>query len=248
MAVSGTTSFSVNRDQIIQYALRKCGVLELGVTPDATTVSNTALALDMMIKSWITKGIKLWTVNEITFALTSNKSTYVIGPSGSTPSTPDIVTNKPMKLIQAWIRNTSYTTPNDIPLQKLAQKDYNELGNKFSTGTPNSIYLDVGRDQSTVKLFVSPDVYSQSNLQVHLVTQRQLMDTGSATNNLDFPQEWLYAMGWNLAAEIATDYGVPESRMSYIEAKAMKLLDEVEGFDQEYASIFFNPDMRSISR
>ena len=248
MAVSGTTAFSVNRDQIIQYALRKCGVLELGVTPDATTVSNTALALDLMIKSWITKGIKLWTVNEITFALQQNKPVYVFGSTGSAPNTPDIIVDKPMKLLQAWIRNVSYTPSNDIPLQKLSQKDYNELGNKYSQGTPNSIYMDVGREQSTVKLFVNPDVYSQTNLQVHLVTQRQLMDAGSASNTLDFPQEWLYAMGWNLAAEIATDYGVPEQRIAYIEAKAGKLLDEVEGFDQEYASVFFNPDMRSISR
>lgn len=247
MTVSGTTSFNVTRDQIISYALRKCGVLELGVTPDADTVTNTALALDMLIKSWITKGIKLWTQTELTLPLVNGQTTYTLGPAGSSPTTPDLVTDKPMKLIQAWIRNVSVTPNNDIPLTLLSQKDYNDLGSKGSTGTPNSIYMFVSREQSTVKLYVTPDSFSQSSYQVHLVTQRLLNDAGTSTNNLDFPQEWLYALGWNLAAEIATDYGVDEQKLGYIELKAKKFLDEVEDWDSEYNSVYFTPDMRASS-
>jgi hypothetical protein len=243
MSTSGTTSFSLTRDQIISYALRKLGVLELGVTPDADTVANAANALDMMVKSWITKGIKLWTITEITLPVVSGSSSYSIGPTGTS-----LVTDKPMKLKQAWLRNVSVTPQNDIPLQIISQNDYNLMGSKFSTGTPNSVYMEVGRDNSILKVYLTPDVYAQTSYQIHLVSQRLLQDVGLATNTLDFPQEWLYALGWNLAAEMAIDYSLPADRIQYLEVRAHKMLSEVEDFDVENNSIFFTPDQRWQSR
>lgn len=240
MATSGTTAFTLTRDNVIQYALRKTGVLPLGVTPDATTISNTAQALDMLIKSWITKGIKLWTIQELTIPLVASQTTYNVGPTGASP-TPDLVADKPMKLMQAWLRNVSVTPNNDIPLQVISQEQYNRFGSKFSTGTSNAVYMQVGRDVSTIHTYLTPSTTAASLYQLHILTQRPLQDAGVDTNNLDFPTEWLYALGWNLAAEIATDYGVEIERLSYIEQKAAKFLQEVEDFDTEYNSVYFTP-------
>ena len=167
MSTSGTTTFSLTRDDIINYALRKIGRLDLGSTPDSTMVANTATALDMMIKSWITRGIKLWTINEIVLTLVSSQTKYVVGPTGT-----DLVTDKPMKLKQAWLRDISVTPQTDIPLNLISQYDYNLLGSKFSTGTANSIYMEVGRDNSNIYLYLTPDTYSGTNYQLHFVTQR----------------------------------------------------------------------------
>ena len=243
MTTSGTTTFSLTRDDIINYALRKIGRLDLGSTPDATIVANTATALDMMIKSWITRGIKLWTINEITLPLVASQTKYVVGPTGT-----DLVTDKPMKLKQAWLRDVSVTPNTDIPLNPVSQYDYNLLGSKFSSGTPNSIYLEVGRDNSNIYLYLTPDTFTGTNYQLHFVTQRLIQDVGVSTNNLDFPTEWLYTLGWNLAAEIALDNGVDAQKIAYIETKAAKLLEEVEAFDEEHTSTYFTPDLRYRSR
>jgi hypothetical protein len=122
------------------------------------------------------------------------------------------------------------------------------MGSKFSTGTPNSVYMEVGRDNSILKVYLTPDVYAQTSYQIHLVSQRLLQDVGLATNTLDFPQEWLYALGWNLAAEMAIDYSLPADRIQYLEVRAHKMLSEVEDFDVENNSIFFTPDQRWQSR
>jgi len=242
MATSGITTYALTRDQIIQFALRKIGALALGATPDSTEVTNAAQALDMMIKSWVTKGIKLWTINEITIPLVASQTSYILGPTGATP-TPDVETDKPMKLMQAWLRNTSVTPNNDIPLQVLSQQEYNQFGSKFSTGVSNAAYLQVGRDTSTLYTYLTPDTNAASMYQMHIVTQRLLQDAGISTANLDFPGEWLYALGWNLAAELSVDYGVDQQRLQYIEAKAGKFLTEVEDFDTEYNSVFFSPSL-----
>lgn len=245
MSVSGTTSYTLTRDQVITYALRKIGVLPLGTSADSTTLTTYADNLNMMIKSWITKGIKLWTIQELTIPLVANQTSYVIGPSSVTP---DVVADKPMKLIQAWLRNVSVTPNNDIPLQVISQHNYNEFGSKFSTGTPNSIYMNVGRDSSTISVYDTPDATAASLYQIHILTQRQLYDMPTSSTNFDFPTEWLYALGWNLAAEIAIDFGVDANRLQYIEGKAQKYLTEVEDYDTEYNSVFFTPDMRSRQR
>ena len=239
MSVSSTTAFTLTRDEIIQYALRKIGVLEAGVTPDATTVANSSTALNMLIKSWIAKGIKLWTVTELTLPLTVSQNSYVIGPAG-----PDLVTHKPMRLIQGWLRNVSVTPQNDIPLQLLSKFDYNTLGSKQSTGVPNSIFVDVQRDSATTYLYPSPNNSAVSLYQVHMVVQRPLLDVSTATDNADFPSEWLSAIGWNLAAELATDFGVDAERLQYIESKAAKALMEMEDWDIEHTSVYFAPNLR----
>ena len=243
MATSGITTYSLTRDQIISFALRKIGVLELGVTANATEVTNAAQALDMMIKSWITKGIKLWSLNEITIPLVADSFSYIIGPTGATP-TPSVIADKPMKLMQAWLRNTTVTPNNDIPLMLISQNEYLKFGSKFSTGTPNACYLQVLRDTSTLFTYLTPGTTAAATYQLHILTQRPIQDAGTATATLDFPNEWLYALGWNLAAELSTDYGVDAERIMYIESKAAKYLGEVEDFDTEYASIYLAPDLR----
>jgi hypothetical protein len=243
MATSGTTTFTLTRDDIITYALSKCGVLELGTTPDATTVSRAATILEMLIKSLVAKGSKLWTIQELTLPLVASQTNYNIGPTGST--TPlALVTDKPLALLQAWIRNISVTPQNDIPLTLLSLNDYNTLGSKGSTGTPNSIELQVLRDYSIAKLYVTPSSFEAGIYQVHLLVKRAIQDAGISTNNLDFPAEWLYALGWSLAAELIADYDLPPQKAQYIEMKAAKALMEMEDFDTEQSSVFFTPTSR----
>lgn len=239
MAVSTTTTFTLNRDDIITYALRKLGVIDIGVTPDPVIITNSALALNMMIKSWIAKGVKLWTISELTVPLVNAKNLYTMGVVGT-----DVITNKPMRLLQAWLRNVAVTPSNDIPLQLLAKHDYNILGSKLSTGIPNSVFLDVLRDTASLYTYPTPDITAATNMQLHLVVQRPLLDVALATDNVDFPTEWLTAIGWNLAAELATDFGVDAERLQYIEAKATKALMEMEDWDIEQTSVYFVPDSR----
>lgn len=240
MPTSGTTSFTLTRDQIIQYALRKLAVLDLGATPDSTTVANASQSLDMMIKSWATKGSKLWTIQELVVPLVAGQTTYNIGPTGSV-SPLALATDKPLYLMQAWIRNVSATPNNDIPLMVISLNDYNKLGSKFSSGVPNSVELQVLKDYSVLKSYVTPDAYSAGIYQYHLLVKRTLQDTGGSTTNQDFPQEWLYALGWNLAAELIADYDIPPQKAQYIEAKAAKYLMEAEDFDVEQTSVYFTP-------
>ena len=106
MAVSGTTTFTVTRDQIIEAALRSLAVLEEGAQPSATTIENSSFSLNLILKKWQSEGIKLWTVVEYTVPLVNSQTAYTIGPS----ATYDLNADKPLRVIQAFLRNMTSPT------------------------------------------------------------------------------------------------------------------------------------------
>ena len=233
-----TTSYTVTRDQVISSALRKLAVLELGATPDTDTINNAAVALNLMIKMWAVDGLKLWTINELVLPLVASQTSYVIGPGG------DLVTDKPLKLIQAWLRNTTVTPNIDTPMQILSKQEYNILGSKASTGTANSVFLDPRVTTSILYAYLTPEAYTASTYQMHLVVQRMMSDLNNSTDIPDFPTEWMQALVWGLADQLAIEYSVPANHRVEIAQRATAYKEQMASWDVESTSTFFTPDMR----
>ena len=106
MATSGTTTFTVTRDQIIEAALRSLAVLEEGATPGPNALENASFSLNLILKKWQSEGIKVWTIKEYILPLVPNQTSYTIGPS----ATYNLNAAKPLRLIQAYLRNLSNDT------------------------------------------------------------------------------------------------------------------------------------------
>jgi hypothetical protein len=106
MATSGTTTFTVTRDQIIEAALRSLAVLEEGATPGPNALETASFSLNLILKKWQSEGIKVWTIKEYILPLVPNQTSYTIGPSGSY----NLNAAKPLRLIQAYLRNLSNDT------------------------------------------------------------------------------------------------------------------------------------------
>lgn len=233
-----STTYTATRDDIIASALRKLNVLELGDTPDTATTTNAAMALNLMIKQWAVDGIKIWINTEITLPLVVSKTTYTIGPSG------DLVTDRPMNLVQAWIRNISVSPNIDTPLMVLSREQYNTLGSKFSTGVSNSIYLEPGVTNSTVKVYLTPNSTTATNYQLHMVVKKQIDDISSGTASPQFPIEWYQSLVWGLADQLAIEYSVPANHRAEITSKAEHYMEKVSSASVETESSLFVPDMR----
>jgi hypothetical protein len=243
-----TSTFTVSRDQIITSALRKLGVMELGDTLDPVTTANASLVLNLLIKQMSTQGIKLWTVDEAVLPLVNNQTTYVLGGTGTDyfylASDPlkTQVTDKPLKLIQSWLRNIQVTPPVDIPMQVISKQEYNVLGSKFSTGTANSVFYDPRRVDGKLSVFLTPNTSTVSNYELHFVYQRPIYDITTAQAIIDFPNEWMNVLVWNLADQLAIEYGVPANSRQEIAQRASAYKEQLMDWDVEEASVFFRPN------
>ena len=242
MATSGTTTFSVTRNDIITSALRVLGVIEIGSQPDAATIENASLVLNMMMKDWQTDGIKLWTITEYTLPLIQNKTTYNIGSDSSN----DLVKDKPLRLIQSFLRNDSVSPAIDIPMTIISQQEYNILGSKYSTGMTNSVYYMPYNTYGTLTVFLTPDTSTATNYNLHLTVQRPIQDITAANQTFDFPSEWYQALRWGLAGELAAEYGLDQKAAMIIQ-RAEQYKQRLMAWDVENASTFFQPDVRSMN-
>jgi len=247
-----SSTYTVTRDQIISLALRKLGVLEIGATPDADTVSNASMSLNLLVKQMSTEGLKLWKVSELIVPLTANKTMYTLGGSGSdlmydslAPTVP--ITVKPLKAIQRFYRNKQTTPYIDTPVLLVSKQEYNILGSKFSTGTANTIFYDPRTLNGLLYVYLTPDTNSQTNLELHVVAQMPLNDLNAATDVPDFPNEWMNCLVWNLADQLAMEYGVPMNARQEITMRAGKYRQELTDWDVEASSTMFQPDFRSVS-
>ena len=232
MSTSNSYSFTVTRDDIINAAFRTMGVFGLGETASATDITNAAQALNLILKTLATKGINLWTVDDLSFSTVVGQTTY---PFPGTTTSP-VTSYKPLRIIDAYIRDSNN---NDTPLQIISQKEYLQYGQKSTASTTNSIYYDKGIATGT--LFVFP-ASSDTTHNIHIVVQRPIQDAGNSTDNPDFPTEWFKALKWGLASELSLEYEVDLNRVQLIEMKASKFLEDMLSWDQDDASISFTPN------
>ena len=236
MPTSGSTDFSVNRNDIIKYALITIGAIGEGETPNATQYTDGAMFLNMIVKSWHADGMPLWAIKQNSFALTATTS-YNIGTSQT------INTPRPLKIHQAWLRNTDDST--DKPLNILTRQEYDTLSAKSSTGIPVSLFYDPqggATAYGTIHLWPKPDTTAIADYTCYIVYQRPFEDFDASTDTPDFPQEWYLPLMWMLAYTMAPMHGVPLEERKLLLAEASNLKQQALNFGMEEGSLMIQPD------
>jgi hypothetical protein len=231
MAVTGTSTFTVTRDDIIKAALRALGALGVGETPITEDYLNCSQALNIMIKSWAKKGLPLWVNQQITIPMVSGVSAYKLGPTAT--GSGSIVMPKPIRFVEAFLRDSNNI---DVPLTQVSQQEYNTQGNKAAAGNPNQFYYDSQEADGILYVLNVPD---NSTDVIKAQVQRQFYDMTSSGDNFDFPQAWFQALKWGLAAELCTEYPVDVQMISYYEQKAAGTLQECFDESVEETSVYF---------
>jgi len=233
---SGSTDFSVTRDDIIKRALRLIGVLAQGETPSATQVTEAASALNGLVKAWQADGMPLWALKSYAVTLVAGTKDYEIG-LGKAVNIP-----KPLKVQQAY--NHNVTSNVDIPMRILTKQEYNMLGNKTSAGNPIQIYYDPQRDYGILSVFPVPSTVEQTANTITLFYQRPFEDFDASTDNPDFPQEWYDAITYGLATRLAPEYGIPAADRKVLWQEMSIIKKEALDFGTEEGSLYFQRDFR----
>lgn len=143
--------------------------------------------------------------------------------------------NKPLRVLDARVQAGSNS---EIQITQLAREEYFILPNKTTRGLPTQYYYDSRLD--TGRLYVYPMAQGSSQL-LKLTVEKFIEDCLVGANNLDLPAEWLYALVWNLAEEMALEFGTTGDRLQVIMQKSQKSYEDILGWDRENVSIVFQP-------
>lgn len=229
MAVSGSTSFSLNAGQIIDKAFHRLGKASEGEALSARMYEDGRSSLNLLLKSKLGTSDRLSLRTEGSLALVSGQEGYTL-------------TNPfPARILSIRIRSSDDL---DTPLQELSRQEYFDLPNKTtSPSIPVSWYFDAQRGAGVLYVWPAPSAGTATEYSLITTYLRRIDDMLASNDDLDMPQEWLDPVIWLLADDLETEYPVNDARLAAkIERKAAEAKQVLDYWDTEGTSLFMQPD------
>ena len=212
MAYSGTYSFNLSIEEIIEEAFERCG-LEVRMGYDLKTARRS---LNLLFSEWANRGLNLWTITYGTQTLTAAKNFYTID-------------QKVVDIVDAVITTTADATANiegnsdttDVTVTKISRTEYLNLSRKEQSSTggdarPTQFTLvsgqvttadgnDSGRPENDMTLFLYPSPDKAYIFKYFYL--RRIQDAGSTNagyqNYADVPFMFLPCLTAGLAYYIS---------------------------------------------
>lgn len=246
--MANTWSFFPTAATLIKAAMRRIRAYD---PEDATTISavqyaNALETLNFIMSGWQALGMQIWCRKTGSKSLTANQGIYTVGAAGA-----DILINRPMDIMQAWMTDTTSTPNVDIPVGIIGQQEYLSLSSKLSTGTPTQLFYDPEYDGASNKganakgklyLWPYPDANAAAFKTLKFLYQRPLEDFDATSDDIDMPQEWFNALRLQLALSIAPEYGMPVMEYDRLKGEAEEWFELAKSWDTEQDSLFLMPD------
>ena len=206
----------------INGALRVLGILAEGETPSAATSQDALTALNQMIDSWNTERLSVFNTQDQTYLWTPGLKTQTLGPSG------DFVGNRPILIDDStYFRDPANGISFGIKL--INQQQYDGIAVKTVTSTyPQVMWINMEYPNITMTIYPVPTKV----LEWHFISVDELMSVPSLSTNILMPPGYLRAFKYNLACEIANEFGIePPPKVARIAMTSKRNLKRINNPD-----------------
>jgi len=185
----------------INGALRLLGVLAEGETPSAETSQDALTALNQMIDSWNTERLAVFSTQDQVFLWPPGELNRTLGPTGN------FVGNRPVLLDDATYFRDPQTNVS-YGIKFINQQQYDGIAVKTVTSTyPQVIFVNMTYPDIDMYIYPKP----LRLLEWHFISVEELTQPADLATPLTFPPGYLRAFRYNLACEIAPEFGIEPS-------------------------------------
>jgi len=231
VTTSGTQSFNLDLNNLIEEAFERCGA-ELRTGYDMRTARRS---LNLLTIEWANRGINLWTIEQGSIPLVQGQITY----------------NLPVDtidLLDSVVRTQTGVEQTDINISRISVSTYATIPNKNAQGRPIQVWIDrqsgateptTGINYPTINVWPAPD---QSNFYTYVYWRlRRIQDAGNGTTTQDIPFRMLPCLVAGLAYYLAMKLpdALPRVEMLKMSYEEQWLLASNE--DREKASLRLAP-------
>jgi len=221
MSTSGTYTFSMDIDEVIQEASEMIGGEQtLGHEPKSARRS-----INLLLQDWQNRGVMLWTAETSVFNVSVSTTTYDLASSS-------------IDVLEAVVNRDD----TDIQLERISMQEYLKIPSKGQTGRPTQFAVRNGRDKPTVYLWPVPE-NSTDKVKVELI--RYIQDVNkSAVQTADISRKFLPCLTAGLAYNMALKRpGVDLPRINLIKAEYEERLSRALDEDRERVSLYLRPKL-----
>lgn len=220
MTTSGTTTFDLPIDELIEEAYERCG-MEMTTSHHLKTARRS---LNLMFLDWANRGLNLWTIEEVAVALTG--TTSITLPTDT------------VQVLTAVIRDLSQSPAVDITIDPITRAEYLDIPDKSTQARPAQYYVE-----RTIipKVFFYPTPGGGGPYQFRYYRIRRIQDAGDYTNTSDVNFRFLPCLAAGLAYYLSLKF--KSERTSGLKQIYEEEWARAAAEDRETARISFVPQL-----
>jgi hypothetical protein len=219
MTTSGTTTFDLSIDDLVEEAFERCGMRMQG----GYQLSSARRSLNLLFLDWANRGLNLWTIEQATYALTQGVNEISLATDT-------------VNVLSAVIRQNVSGTITDINIERISREEYLNVPDKNTQARPAQYYV---QRTNVPKVFFYPAADQSYTFVYYRI--RRIQDAGAYTNTADVNFRFLPCLAAGLAYYLSLKYAPDRTQ-------ALKALYEEEfaraaAEDRDTASVYFTPDV-----
>ena len=240
MTTSGTSSFNLDLNNLVEEAFERCGS-ELRTGYDLKTARRS---LNLLTIEWANKGINLWTLEQGEIPLVQGQITYDL-PADT------------IDLLDHVVRTGTGQNQTDINITRISESTYLTIPNKNAQGRPIQVWINRQSGATYPDGLTTEVKYPQINVwptpeQSNYYTfvyfrLRRIQDAGEGgTRTADIPFRFLPALVAGLAYYLSLKIPGAMERTQFLKAEYEEAYQLAADEDREKAAIRLAPRMQFI--
>jgi hypothetical protein len=231
MTTSGTSTFNLNLNDLVEEAFERCGA-ELRTGYDLRTARRS---LNLLTIEWANRGINLWTIEQGSIPLVEGQIVY------------DLPIDT-IDLLEHVVRTQTGEQQTDITINRISIDTYSTIPNKNAQGRPIQVWINrqsganypvTGVANPQINVWPAPD---QSNYYTFVYWRlRRLEDAGDGVTTQDIPFRFLPCMVAGLAYHLSLKVPGALERSQMLKAEYEELWQQAADEDREKAPLRIAP-------
>lgn len=185
----------------ITSSLRLLGVLASGEAAEAAAAADALTSASDLLDSWAAERLTIYSQTRSTCALVANQQRYTVGTGGNWTQ------DRPL-----WIDRVTLLTSDGVetPIKLFTRDEWAAISQKgMTSATPEGIFYNPTYPLGAVDVWPKPtDASAQIVIYAPL---SPLKSVTSLETTISTPEGWARALRYNLALELAPEYGVEPS-------------------------------------
>jgi hypothetical protein len=231
MTTSGTSTFNMNLNDLVEEAFERCGA-ELRTGYDLRTARRS---LNLLTIEWANRGINLWTIEQGSIPMVQGQIVY------------DLPIDT-IDLLEHVVRTQTGQQQTDITINRISIDTYSTIPNKNAQGRPIQVWINrqSGADypvdgvaNPNINVWPAPD---QNNYYTFVYWRlRRLQDAGDGVTTQDIPFRFLPCMVAGLAYHLSLKVPGALERSQMLKAEYEELWQQAADEDREKAPLRIAP-------
>jgi hypothetical protein len=223
MATSGTYSFSMDIDEVIQEAMEMIG----GETTLGEEPRSARRSINLLLQDWQNRGIQLWTVGTTTVSVTTSVTAYTLGSEN-------------IDVLEAVVNRSNI----DLQLERISMEEYMKIPRKGQVGRPTQYAVRRQRDESVVYLWPVPE---NSTDKIKFEVVRYIQDVSRSSQTADVSRRFLPCLTAGTAYFMSMKRpGVDAGRIQMLKQEYEERLLRAQEEDKERTSLIIRPRLNFV--